>query len=92
MNARRASYTVEFKLKAVEFAKNYRNKESAEFCKISDRLVRRWKNQQNLLHACKKSRRSFRHGLPKFPELEADVKRWILEQRREKRPVSFIFL
>lgn len=84
----RSSYTADFKLKAIEIAKSKGNREAAKTLKIDESMIRRWKKLKDNFKQIKKTKLSMRGSSVKWPLLEDDLERWIIEQRSRELAVS----
>ena len=94
---RRKSHNTAFKLRAIAFA-NEINPETgvqndtgaaARHFNVSDGMIRKWRREQEILKTMNGTKRRRRPRIPKFPELEQRLRRWILDERGKKRKVSF---
>ncbi|GFW14866.1 hypothetical protein TNCV_1563291 [Trichonephila clavipes] len=82
---KRVSYTADLKLNTVE-------KSESRSCKIFQRLrieysfVEKEQNFEN----CDRRKRADRRGKPHWPELEAEINKWILKERDDGKAVSTV--
>ena len=75
---RRASYTVELKRKAIEFAESHGNRSAGREFNVDESMVRRWRGQKATLEKLPAKMKAMRGGKPSWPELEKDVKEFVL--------------
>ncbi|KAF4804502.1 hypothetical protein TURU_007284 [Turdus rufiventris] len=87
---RRLAYDAEFKLKAIDYEKEYGNRSSAREFSINESMVRRWRKQEDKLHLTRKTKKSFRGRKARWPGLEDRLHRWISEQRAAGRSLSTV--
>jgi hypothetical protein len=84
----RKSYPNHRKLEAVSYAEKYGNAAAAKEFGTDESNIRRWKKQKPVIKAmnpkkrCRRSRKEF------WPELESQLKTWIISRRNENRRVS----
>ncbi|KAF4804600.1 hypothetical protein TURU_006420 [Turdus rufiventris] len=74
---RRLAYDTDFKLKAINCAKQHGNIDAAREFNINESMVRKWRQQENELHLAKKTKKSFRGHKARWPRLEDRLERWI---------------
>lgn len=73
----RLSYTVAFKLKAVDYAEQNGSRSASEQYDVNEKQVRDWRGKKAELESLSKSRRSQRVGAkPHWPELEEKLYDW----------------
>jgi hypothetical protein len=85
----RNSYTANFKLKVIEFAVKNGNRAAGREYNVDEKCVRDWIKQKTELKYMDRRKRARRGKPAKWPELEEELKNWILQKRREdKRQVS----
>ncbi|GFU78941.1 pogo transposable element with KRAB [Trichonephila clavipes] len=87
----RRSFTAEFKLKVVEKAEKDGNREAGRYFEVDEKAVRNWRKQKDVLKSMER-KRSNRHGQIKWPVLEENLLRWILDhtQRNAGRSISTV--
>ncbi|KAE9548780.1 hypothetical protein FO519_008009 [Halicephalobus sp. NKZ332] len=90
MVRRRKSYTAAYKFRVVKYSDDRGVLEASCHFAINDRLIRKWRNNRDLLIAAKPMRRANRSPNAMYPELEKELKKWILEERAVKRSVSTV--
>lgn len=79
---RRKSYTAEFKLKVCKYAEQTSNRAAGRQFGVPENNVRRWRNETIKLTSMKKSKRANRRKAAKYPQLERELRQWILNKRR----------
>ncbi|KAF4790646.1 hypothetical protein TURU_138680 [Turdus rufiventris] len=84
---RRLVYNGEFKLKAIDYAKERGNRPAAREFSINECMVPRWKQQEDELRLARKTKKSLRGTKARWPGLED---RWISEQRAGGQSLSTI--
>ena len=86
----KASYTCEYKLKAIEMAKASNNvSATARQLGISECNIRKWKNQEDDIRNAKSGARIVKpRRKAKYPELEKLVCQFIDEKRKKGLPFS----
>lgn len=89
-SAKRKTYTLQFKLDAVNYALNSSHSKAAEHFKVHRNQIQRWKNEKDLMEAKgnKEAKVVKRIRSIKWPELEVKLKEWVLKQRKEGYVVS----
>ncbi|KAL0278423.1 UNVERIFIED_CONTAM: hypothetical protein PYX00_000251 [Menopon gallinae] len=77
-------------MKAVEYAKVNNNRKAAEHFQIDESMVRRWRRDEVMLNQVpNQSRKSkMRNRRAKWPNLESDLKKWVVDQRARGSQVS----
>ena len=86
----RKKYDAAFKLKAIQFAKEYGNRAAGVQFGFDESLVRAWRKQEDQLKQSKKTKKAFRGHSPRWPNLEDRVEEWIQDQRAAGRGVSTV--
>lgn len=84
----RKSYTAHFKLKVIKLAEEQGNRSASREFNVDEKNIRRWRREKTVLMVMKEHKRARRYGKCLWPELEKDLKKWVLNQRVEKRRVS----
>ena len=87
---KRKSYTLQFKLDALNFAQNNSNSKAAEHYGVHISQIVKWKKQKHQLEAIpKKESKHVKKNRPiQWPELEFYLKRWVVDMRNDGKPVS----
>ena len=89
---KRHSYKIAFKLQVVAFAKEHGNKAAARHFgpPPTEKMVREWRRQEEGLKQIKGTMHGRRSSkkVPKWPELEEELKNWVREQRNVGFSVS----
>lgn len=88
----RKSYTAKFKLTAVEFALENGNRAAGRHFGVSEKMVRDWRKSEEKLRAMRSTKKADRGLKARWPELEARLRAWVLEQRAEGRGLSTVQL
>ncbi|GFX47254.1 uncharacterized protein TNCV_148641 [Trichonephila clavipes] len=88
MKRKRVSYTADFKLNAVEKANEVGNREAARFFNVDESNIRLWRRNKTNFENCDRRKRADRRGKPHWPELEAEINKWILKERDNGKAVS----
>ena len=86
----RRSFTAEQKLKVIEYSKRYGARQAAIEYSLTERLVRAWKRKEGTLKNYGKRRRSGGGPRAKWPELEKELKNWVVTRREERRRVNTV--
>lgn len=87
------NYSAGFKLKVIAFAKQHGNRAAEREFSASEKLVRCWRKQKDMLKSTKLSRRAFRG--PKagtFPHIEEEVFAYVQEMRNNGCSISYEML
>ena len=87
---KRSSYTTQWKLRAIELAKANENWKAATELDVDELMIKRRRKQEDKLRQTKKSRKSFRGNTPRWPELEDNLKHWVLEMQSIGRSISTV--
>lgn len=85
---RRKSYTAETKLEAVKFARKFGTNAAAIEFEVAEQMINRWKQAEPALMTSPKNKRAFRGLRAKWPDVEKDLKAWVLERRSKQRAVN----
>ena len=96
-NTRRHSYDLNFKLKIVAEAEAVNNnREIAREYRISESMVRKWRNQQDILFSGElkmtAKRASMGHYRPKDPELDQLLADWFSDQRSQGKQMPILVI
>ena len=81
--AKRNAYTSDFKLRVVAAAEDTSNRAAAREFNVGESSIREWRQMKNELLEINPRKRACRGPTSKWPQLENELKRWILS-RREK--------
>ncbi|GFX77637.1 HTH CENPB-type domain-containing protein [Trichonephila clavipes] len=90
MKRNRVSYIADFKLNAVEKANEVENREAARFFNVYESNIRLWRRNKTNFENCDRRKRTDRRGKPHWPELEAEINKWILKERNDGKAVSTV--
>ncbi|KAF4803766.1 hypothetical protein TURU_013303 [Turdus rufiventris] len=77
---KRLAYDAEFKLKAIDYAKERGNRAVAREFRINERMVRRWRQQEDELPLTRKIKESFRGRKARLGELQYHGHQSMLEE------------
>ena len=78
MASKRHSYSTELKRKAVDFAENNGNRAAGREFKVDECMVRRWRKAKTSLAKLPSKMKARRSGKPHWPQLEEDLKEFVL--------------
>lgn len=79
---KRLSYDAAFKLRVIESAENSGNRVAGRLFGVSEKVVRDWRKQVDVLRQMQKTRRARRGDQANFPALEASLNEWIIDLRQ----------
>lgn len=87
---KRLSYNVNYKLEVVNYAKEHGNRAAERHFgpPPTEKMIREWKKQEEQLKGLSKHKKTLRSHLPKWPELEIQIKNWITNHRSNGISVS----
>lgn len=88
----RKSYTSAKKLEIVAFAEINGNRPAAEAFECDEKSVREWKKLKPVLEAMDPRKRARRYRKEFWPELETELKDWVLSKRGADRKVSTVLI
>ncbi|GFX27200.1 DUF1758 domain-containing protein [Trichonephila clavipes] len=71
-----------------EKANEVGNREAARFFNIDESNIRLWRRNKTNFKNCDRRKRADRRGKPHWPELEAEINKWILKERDDGKAVS----
>ncbi|KAF4790649.1 hypothetical protein TURU_138687 [Turdus rufiventris] len=87
---RRLAYDADFKLKAINHAKEHGNRSAAREYNINESMVHTWRKQEDDLRLAEKTKKSFRRNKERWPQLEGRLDRWISQQTAAGRSFSTV--
>ncbi|XP_023413203.1 zinc finger protein 263 isoform X7 [Loxodonta africana] len=87
---KRKSYTADFKLKVVARAEETSNRAAAREFKVGESSIREWRKEKKELEKMNPQKRACRGPKAKWPELENDLKEWIISRREQNQAVSAV--
>uniref|UniRef100_A0A3B3QBL3 HTH CENPB-type domain-containing protein n=1 Tax=Paramormyrops kingsleyae TaxID=1676925 RepID=A0A3B3QBL3_9TELE len=87
---RRKSYTAEYNLRVISFAKENSNRAAHREFGISGKLMRDWRKVKDSLHIMKRLKKANCGHKARWPILEQKLREWILEQRAKGRGLSML--
>ncbi|GFX57594.1 pogo transposable element with KRAB [Trichonephila clavipes] len=76
-------------IEVVEKAEKDGNREEGRYFEVDEKAVRNWSKQKDVLKSMGR-KRSNRHGKVKWPGLEENLLRWVLNQRNAGRSISTV--
>ena len=79
---KRATYSAKFKLSVINFAESNNNCAAARKYGVSEKLVRDWRKAREKLSKMPKAKCADRGRACSWPNLEENLKKWILDQRQ----------
>ena len=87
---KRQCYSIKFKLEVISYTKTHGNRAAARNFGPNEKLVRYWRRQEETLRAVvgKRKKTSLRRGTVKWPELEEELKEWVVNNRNSGHCVS----
>ena len=85
---RRNSFDAGFKLKAIECAEKSNNCQAARAFCVSEKNIRDWRKMKEQVSSMPKTKKAKRGDVPRAPELEQDLAKWVEEERVRGIPVS----
>ena len=87
---KRLSYTISYKLRVVEYAKENGNRAAARAFgpPPTEKMIRVRRQQEQQLKSAKKDNHYLRCPAPHWPVLEIAVKTWVINERSSGRSVS----
>ena len=83
-SSKRLSYTVAYKLEVIRYAKEHGNRPAERHFgpPPTEKMIRQWRKQEDELRECgNKTKRNLHQTPAKWPQLEKDMKEWILQHR-----------
>lgn len=80
----RQSYTVKKKLEIIDYADQTNNRAAARFYNINESTVRNFRRQKEALLSMNPQRKSQRGANPHWPELESELKAYIINHSEEQ--------
>lgn len=88
MGQKRKSYSAAYKLQVVKYAAENGNRPAERKFGVNEKLVRDWRKAKDALKAMKKTKKANRGLKPRWPQLEEQVHKWVLEQRSAGRGLT----
>lgn len=85
----RKSYPISLKLDANTFSETNGNRQAAKHFNVDESMIRRWRKIKNTLCVVPNKRRNTakRSRAAKWPAIENEMKKWVIEQRSNGRQV-----
>ena len=89
MDVKRKSYSIGFKLEAIDLAKVSGNRKIAAKFGVDESMIRRWRKQEkSFLQMSNKSRKTKqRYRQPRYPLLDLEIMKWLLALRHKGRQI-----
>lgn len=78
----RKTYPADFKVQVAKYAAKNGNRQTSRKFGVSQRLLRAWRKAEDILKTMGQAKRVSCGLRPKWPQLEKEVQKWVLEQRR----------
>lgn len=87
---KRTSYSFSFKVNVIQYAKENGNRAAERHFgpPPTEKMIREWRKQEVQLLNASKSKRAFRTHVAKWPQLEEELKAWIINHRQNGISVS----
>lgn len=82
------SFTASFKLQVTEYAEEHGKREAGRKYDVDEKRVRYWIKQKDALAATNRSRKAFRGKKCKYPELEGELVKYVIDTRNDGYAVS----
>ena len=86
----RKSFTVLKKLEIVEFVEVNGNRKAGRYFEVPESSIRLCRKRKPLLKCMNQNKRAGRGRKEYWPELEKDLKIWIVNQRKDERKISTV--
>ena len=77
---KRHSYTIELKRKAVEYSETHGNRAAGREFNVDESMIRRWRKEKALMAKLPSKMKAMRSGKPHWPQLEKDLKEFVLRK------------
>ena len=90
MAPKRKSYTADFKLSVVQWAKLHGNRAAGREFSVAESSIREWRKSEGVLEQMPPRKRARRGLPPRWPQLEANLAKWVLALRDDNRSVSTV--
>ena len=85
--SKRKSYTADFKLNAIKFAKEKGNRAAGRQFNCSEKNIRDWRKEEDELQTMNPRKRCKRGRTAKWLNLEENLATWVRAQRDNNRAV-----
>ncbi|KAH7953166.1 hypothetical protein HPB49_005494 [Dermacentor silvarum] len=82
------SFTASFKLQVTEYAEEHGKREAGRKYDVHEKRVRYWIKQKDALTATNRSRKAFRGKKCKYPKLEGELVKYVIDTRNDGYAVS----
>jgi len=87
---KRKSYTADFKLDVIKFAKDHGNRAAGREYSCNEKNVRDWRLEEEELKKMNPRKRARRGRKARWPNLEENLANWVRSQRDSNRAVSTV--
>lgn len=90
LKQKRIAYKIPYKLEVIRYAKEHGNRAAERHFgpPPTEKMIREWRKQEDQLQKEDKSKHTLRGHAAKWPELEVDMKEWIMLHRNNGFSVS----
>lgn len=89
---KRKSYTAKFKLPVVEYATKHGNRAAGRHFDVTKKMIRMCWQCTHKIQTMKSSKKADRGTKARWPALEEDLHKWVLEQCAQGRALSTVHL
>ena len=84
----RISFTAKEKLRVVAYAEAHGNRAAGREFSVNESNVRLWRNQKDRLKQMPKTKMANRGSAVHYPEIEADLLKWVTDRRLQGYGIS----
>ncbi|KAL1472121.1 hypothetical protein MTO96_023164 [Rhipicephalus appendiculatus] len=77
------SFTAAFKLQVIEYAEEHGKREAGRKYDVDEKRLRYWIKQKDALAATNRSRKAFRGKKCKYPQLESELLKYVIDTQRD---------
>ena len=84
----RQSFTAREKLKVIAYAEAHGNRAAGREYSINEANIRQWRKQKERLQKLPSTKMAERGSSAHFPELEADILKWVTDRRLQGYGIS----
>ncbi|KAJ0023466.1 hypothetical protein NQD34_003365 [Periophthalmus magnuspinnatus] len=92
MPPKRKSYSADYKMQVVKYAAKNGNRAAERKFGVNEKLVRDWRKAEVILISMEKTKKANRGLKARWPKLEEQLHKWVLEQRAAGRGLSTVHL
>lgn len=86
--ATRQAYTASQKLEVIKFAEEHGNRAAERHFKVAEKCVRLWRKNKVGLSLMPPTKMACRRGKMHWPELEEELKGWVLQKKINSEPIN----